>query len=93
MLAPAAFAGGELRTEKALEQAHFALALEAPSVHEKEFHTGQVFAVAFGGGMSSRLFQEAREKRGLCYTIFSQASSRAGGAFGKRLVSVGSSTK
>ena len=33
--------------------------------------------MALGGGMSSRLFQEVREKRGLCYTIFAQASAYA----------------
>ena len=42
--------------------------------------TAQVFATALGGGMSSRLFQEAREKRGLCYAIyaFSQSHRDAG---------------
>jgi predicted Zn-dependent peptidase len=44
------------------------------------FITAQVYAMALGGGMSSRLFQEAREKRGLCYTIqaFAQASTDTG---------------
>ena len=37
--------------------------------------TAQVFATALGGGMSSRLFQEAREKRGLCYAIYAFAQS------------------
>ena len=40
-------------------------------------YTSQIFSTAFGGGMSSRLFQEVREKRGLCYTIFAQAGAYA----------------
>ena len=72
---PARFAFGERRAEKALEQAHFALALEAPDWHAEDMHAAQVFATLLGGGMSSRLFQEARERRGLCYSIFAQASA------------------
>ena len=73
--APARFAFGERRAEKPLEQAHFALALEAPHWHDDDMHAAQVFATLLGGGMSSRLFQEAREVRGLCYSIFAQASA------------------
>jgi predicted Zn-dependent peptidase len=72
---PARFLGGERRARKPLEQAHFALALEAPGYHEPDLYAGQVAATLLGGGMSSRLFQEARENRGLCYTIFAQASA------------------
>lgn len=71
----AKFASGERREVKSLEQAHFTLALEAPGYREDEFYTAQVFASAFGGGMSSRLFQEVREKRGLCYSIYSSIGS------------------
>ncbi|MEV8465254.1 pitrilysin family protein [Fluviibacterium sp. DFM31] len=74
---PARFAYGEKRQDKALEQVHFTLALEGPSYREDEIYTAQVFATALGGGMSSRLFQEVREKRGLCYSIFAQASAYA----------------
>ncbi|MEM7719314.1 MAG: pitrilysin family protein [Pseudomonadota bacterium] len=74
---PGHFAGGETRVEKGLEQAHFALAFEAPGYRSEDVYVAQVFAMALGGGMSSRLFQEAREKRGLCYTIFAQASAYA----------------
>jgi predicted Zn-dependent peptidase len=38
-------------------------------------YTAQVYANALGGGMSSRLFQEVRENKGLCYTIFAQAGA------------------
>lgn len=71
----AAFGAGERHEPKALEQAHLALAFEAPGYLEDRFFPAQVFASAFGGGMSSRLFQEAREKRGLCYTVFSSIGS------------------
>ncbi len=74
---PARFFSGERRQEKTLEQVHFALALEGPSYRDAGIYTAQVFATALGGGMSSRLFQEAREKRGLCYSIFAQASAYA----------------
>ncbi len=72
---PAAFRGGETRVEKGLEQAHFALAFETPGYCDPRVYTAQIFSTAFGGGMSSRLFQEAREKRGLCYTIFAQTGA------------------
>ncbi|MEM1345277.1 MAG: pitrilysin family protein [Pseudomonadota bacterium] len=73
----AAYKGGEHRVEKALEQAHFALALPAPAYREPDYYAAQILSVALGGGMSSRLFQEAREKRGLCYTIFAQTTAWA----------------
>ena len=71
----AAYAGGEVRREKPLEQAHMAVGLPAPSFRDPDFHAAQILAVALGGGMSSRLFQEARENRGLCYTIFAQCAA------------------
>ncbi len=73
----ARFESGERRQSKALEQVHFALALESPSYRDDAIYTAQVFSTAFGGGMSSRLFQEIREKRGLCYTIYAQAGAFA----------------
>ncbi|MFW8594997.1 M16 family metallopeptidase [Cribrihabitans neustonicus] len=73
----ARFTGGEARRDKDLEQAHFALAFEGPGYRDDAVYTAQIYAGALGGGMSSRLFQEVREKRGLCYTIFAQAGSYA----------------
>ncbi len=73
----AVFRGGERREVKALEQVHFALALEAPGYRDADIYAAQIYATALGGGMSSRLFQEVREKRGLCYTIFAQAGAYA----------------
>lgn len=75
--AHAQFQGGEKRRNKELEQVHFAFALESPGYLDDDIYTAQVFAVAFGGGMSSRLFQEVREKRGLCYSIYAQAGAYA----------------
>ena len=72
---PAQFVSGSKVVTKNLEQAHFTLAFEAPSYMDPEIYTAQIFSTAFGGGMSSRLFQEVREKRGLCYTIFSSAGA------------------
>jgi len=69
------FAGGEKRVVKDLEQAHFTFAIESPGFRDDDVYTGQIFSSVLGGGMSSRLFQEAREKRGLCYSIFAQASA------------------
>ncbi|MBW7922007.1 MAG: insulinase family protein [Rubellimicrobium sp.] len=74
---PARWQGGERHVVKTLEQVHFALALEGPDYRDPLIHTAQVWGVAMGGGMSSRLFQEIREKRGLCYTIFAQAGAYA----------------
>jgi predicted Zn-dependent peptidase len=75
--APARFTGGERRQSKALEQAHFALAFESPGYRDDKIYTAQIYASALGGGMSSRLFQEIRENRGLCYSIFAQAGAYA----------------
>ncbi|SEN42900.1 Predicted Zn-dependent peptidase [Roseovarius tolerans] len=73
----ARFAGGETRHVKDLEQAHFALAFESPEYGHPDIYTAQIYASALGGSMSSRLFQEIRERRGLCYTIFAQAGAYA----------------
>jgi predicted Zn-dependent peptidase len=75
--ATASFRGGETRHVKDLEQAHFALAFESPEYGHPDIYTSQIYALALGGSMSSRLFQEIRERRGLCYTIFAQAGAYA----------------
>ena len=78
----ARFQGGESREERDLEQVHFALALPALAYEDEDFYPMQVMSSLLGGGMSSRLFQEIREKRGLCYSIFCFATSYLdGGAF------------
>ncbi|RYG92937.1 insulinase family protein [Loktanella sp. IMCC34160] len=72
---PALFKGGEHRALKPLEQVHFALAFEGPDYRDPMIFAAQIHSIALGGGMSSRLFQEIRERRGLCYTIFAQAGA------------------
>lgn len=72
---PAAFQGAERREVKDLEQVHFAMAFEAPAYRDPDVFTAQVYAMAMGGGMSSRLFQKIREERGLCYSIFAQSGA------------------
>ncbi|MGB5557932.1 MAG: pitrilysin family protein [Paracoccaceae bacterium] len=73
----AKFESGERHEVKALEQVHFALGFESPGYRDDAIYTAQIFSTAFGGGMSSRLFQEIREKRGLCYTIYAQTGAYA----------------
>ncbi len=68
---PAKFGGGTHIEKRELEQVHIALALSGLAVTDPALYSLQVFASILGGGMSSRLFQEAREKRGLCYSIYS----------------------
>ncbi len=63
------FGGGTKVETRDLEQVHIALALEGLPVTDDALYSLQVFTNVLGGGMSSRLFQEVREKRGLCYSI------------------------
>jgi predicted Zn-dependent peptidase len=69
--APARFGGGTHVEKRELEQVHIALALPGISQNDPSLYSLQMFSNVLGGGMSSRLFQEAREKRGLCYSIYS----------------------
>ena len=66
----ARYVGGWRATEKPFEQCHLMLTFESPTYRQPEFYDAQVLAGLLGGGMSSRLFQEVREKRGLCYSIY-----------------------
>jgi predicted Zn-dependent peptidase len=65
----ARFGGGTRVETRDLEQVHIALALQGVPVCDAQLYSLQVFTSVLGGGMSSRLFQEVREIRGLCYTI------------------------
>ena len=65
----ASFAGGLRPLARKLEQAHLVFLLPAPGALDRDYYALRLFAETLGGGMSSRLFQEAREKRGLAYNI------------------------
>jgi predicted Zn-dependent peptidase len=80
---PARYVGGTRTSAKPFEQSHLVVGFAGPSYRQEEFYTAQVFSGLFGGGMSSRLFQEVRERRGLCYAIYSSCWALAdAGVFG-----------
>jgi predicted Zn-dependent peptidase len=66
---PASFIGGSRIEARDLEQVHIALAMHGVRQRDPSLFSLQVFTNVLGGGMSSRLFQEVREQRGLCYAI------------------------
>ena len=77
------YTGGQSVVERELEQAHLLLGFKGVSYQDPDFYASAVLSTLFGGGMSSRLFQEIREKRGLVYSIYSFVSSYSdGGMFG-----------
>ncbi len=81
--APARYLGSEHREERDLEQVHVVLGFDGIAYADPDYHAASVYSTLVGGGMSSRLFQEVREKRGLVYSIYSFASSYTdGGLFG-----------
>jgi predicted Zn-dependent peptidase len=69
------YAGGDLREDRDLEQLHLVLGFPGVPVGHDDYYAVSALSVLFGGGMSSRLFQEVREKRGLAYSVYSFASS------------------
>lgn len=78
----AIYTGGYFTKNKKLEQTQLMLGFESYSHMNKHFYEVSVLSIIMGGGMSSRLFQEIREKRGLCYTInSSNISSHDTGIF------------
>ncbi len=79
---PARYVGGEYREERDLEQVHLVLGFDGVSYSDPDFYAASVLSTLLGGGMSSRLFQEVREKRGLVYSIYSFTSAyNDGGLF------------
>ena len=66
--------GGRHIEARDLEQSHLVIGLPSFGAKDERRYALMLFSTLFGGGMSSRLFQEVREKRGLCYSIFSFAS-------------------
>jgi len=61
--------GEFIEKRKGIDQAHEVLGFHMPKIGDKNQYAAEVFDSILGGGMSSRLFQEIREKRGLCYAI------------------------
>jgi len=70
----ARYTGGEFREERDLDQVHLVLGFPAVSATDPMHIPTQVLSTLLGGGMSSRLFQEIREKRGLVYSVYSFVS-------------------
>lgn len=71
----AIYVGGEKRVISDHEQVHVALGFPAVTIHDPRYYAMQLYAGILGGGMSSRLFQEVREKRGLAYSVYASGSS------------------
>jgi predicted Zn-dependent peptidase len=67
---PGRFTGGTRVGRGASEQAHLTLAFPAPAQRDPDYFAARLFADAVGGGMSSRLFQQVREDRGLAYSVY-----------------------
>ena len=79
----AVYRGGDFREERDLEQMHLVLGFDGVGIHDPDFYAHSVLSTLLGGGMSSRLFQEIREKRGLVYSIYTFTGGyRDGGLFG-----------
>ncbi|GGD08298.1 peptidase M16 [Aureimonas glaciei] len=66
----AAYTGGDFRETRDLMDAQMVLGFEGRAYYARDFYASQVLSLILGGGMSSRLFQEVRETRGLCYAIY-----------------------
>ncbi len=76
---PARYTGGEFREARDVEQVHVVLGFDGVSYEDPDYYASILLAMLLGGGMSSRLFQEVREKRGLAYTVNAYASSYVDG--------------
>ncbi|AIC26179.1 insulinase family protein [Rhizobium sophoriradicis] len=66
----ARYVGGSVREPRDLMDAQILLGFEGKPYHARDFYCSQILANILGGGMSSRLFQEVREFRGLCYSVY-----------------------
>jgi predicted Zn-dependent peptidase len=70
VIEPGKYKGGVHLEDRDLEQVHLLLGFPGLSYKDDEFYSMSVMSTLLGGGMSSRLFQEIREKRGLVYSIY-----------------------
>jgi len=64
------YVGGDYREYRDLRDAQLLIGFEGRAYHMRDFYASQLLSMILGGGMSSRLFQEVRENRGLCYSIY-----------------------
>ena len=81
--APARYVGGDVRRADDLEQVHLVLGLPGLPLGHADQYALAAFSTLLGGGASSRLFQEVREKRGLVYSIYAfHAAFADAGLFG-----------
>jgi len=71
----ASYGGGAHLVDRDLEQIHLTVGFPGLGMHDPDIYAGTVMSALLGGGMSSRLFQEIRERRGLVYSIHSYCSS------------------
>ncbi|MEM9684243.1 MAG: pitrilysin family protein [Pseudomonadota bacterium] len=71
----ASYTGGGYRETRALEQVHLVLGFPGVSIPDTDHYAAALYSTMLGGGMSSRLFQELREKRGMVYSVYSFSSS------------------
>lgn len=79
----AQYTGGVLYENRTLEQAHIVLGFKGVSMKDASYYPMNIYSAILGDGMSSRLFQEIREKRGLVYSIYSFHSAYSdAGVFG-----------
>jgi len=79
----ATYTGGEFREDRDLDQVHLLLGFPSVGYGDPDYYSTLLLSTLLGGGMSSRLFQEIREKRGLVYSIYSFTSPfKDGGLFG-----------
>jgi predicted Zn-dependent peptidase len=76
--APVPGAGGPVVVSRATEQAHVAVGVAAIGRHDERRYVMSILDHILGGGMSSRLFQEIREDRGLAYSVYSYKASYDG---------------
>ncbi len=67
---PGRYGGGDHREDRPLEQLHLVVGFDGIGFHDAAFHAVSVLSTLLGGGMSSRLFQEIRERRGLAYAVY-----------------------
>ncbi len=80
---PGTYQGGEFRESRELDQVHVLLGFPSVGYADPDYYPVMLLSTLLGGGMSSRLFQEVREKRGLVYSVYSfTAPYMDGGLFG-----------